>query len=98
MKAWLVLVVLAVLGLAAAGCGSGTKKLTAGSITVTAVGTTTIASVATGTMIRCKPGTAAGVPPPGHGVTGNADGPKVSSMIQVTHRGDGSAVVVCRHS
>jgi hypothetical protein len=92
-----VLVVLAALGLAASGCGSG-KKTTSGSITVTRMGTTTIASIATGTTVVCKPGTGADVPPPGHGVAGNADGPEMSSQIEVTHRRDGSAVVVCRHS
>jgi hypothetical protein len=98
MRARLALVPLAVVGLAAAGCGSGAKKPTAGSITVTRMGTTTISSIATGTMIRCKPGTGAGVPPRGQGVGGNADGAEMSSMIQVRHRRDGSAVVVCRHS
>jgi hypothetical protein len=95
MKTVSTLALLGLLGLAA-GCGSGAKQTSAGPFTVR--GTTTISSVATGTMISCKGGTGAEVPPPGRGVTGTADGPAVSSVIQVTHRNDGSAVVVCRHS
>lgn len=85
---------LVVLALFAAGCGSAGKS-SSGAITV--AGTTTISSVATGTLVSCEGETGARVPPPGQGVAGNADGPGMSSEIQVTHREDGSAVVSCRH-
>jgi hypothetical protein len=98
MKTVLALAVLALLGFAAAGCGSGKKKTSAGSITVTGR-TTTISSVATGTLITCKGGTGgAAAPPPGQEVAGFGDGPDESSMIRVARRKDRSAVVTCRHS
>jgi hypothetical protein len=93
MKSLLVLLLLAVAGFALAGCGSGTKGRS-GSVTIT--GTTTIANVKTGALIRCKGGPGAEVPPPGQGVTGSADGPSSSGEIQVDHRQDGSVVASCR--
>ena len=94
MKAILALLLLAAVGIAVAGCGSAAKT-SSGSITVT--GTTTI-SVKTGTPIRCKDGTGAGVPPSGQEVAGFGDGPSSSSMVRIAHRQDGSTVVSCRVS
>ena len=68
MKPILVLALLAVLGFAAAGCGSGKKtnsgqyqytvtlhkNVPSGTITVTGPATTAILNVKTGTHIRCK--------------------------------------------
>ena len=68
MKPILVLALLAVLGFAAAGCGSGKKtnsgqyqytvtlhkNVPSGPITVTGTATTAISNVKTGTHIRCK--------------------------------------------
>ena len=83
MKATLALVLLVVLGFAAAGCGA-TKKIVVTvqtnslaakiaddtrTITVDGSTTTTIPNVATGTRIECRgwPGRAVKVPPPGTG-------------------------------
>ena len=83
MKAILALVLLAVLGFAAAGCGA-TKKIVVTvqtnslaakiaddtrTITVDGSVTTTIPNVLTGTRIKCKgwPGRGVKVPPPGSG-------------------------------
>ena len=93
-KAILALMVLAAVGVAVAGCGSGAKT-DSGSITVT--GSTTV-SLKTGTPIRCKGGTGASVPPPGQAVVGFADGRSSSSKVRVAHRQDGSVVVSCRVS
>jgi hypothetical protein len=98
LKAVLALALLAVLGAAAAGCGSGTKSVS-GSITI--VGTTTIATVQTGTMIRCRRGPGgAGVPPVGQEVAGFADPVPGASggEIQLNRRQDGSLVAICRPS
>jgi hypothetical protein len=94
MKATLALLLLAAVGFAVAGCGSGAS---AGSGPITMAGTTTV-SLKTGTAIRCKGGTGASVPPPGQAVTGFADGRSRSSMVQLVHRQDGSVVVSCRVS
>jgi hypothetical protein len=90
---FLALVFLVIGGLALAGCASGTKARS-GSITIT--GTTTIADVKTGALIRCKGGPGAEVPSPGQGVTGSADGPSSSGEVQVNHLQDGSVVAACR--
>ena len=94
-----VLALLAAAGFVLAGCGSGTTTTQHGpphTVAVTVDGTTTIAHMPTGTPIHCKHGTGAEVPPPGQGVSGNADGPNSSSEIQVNHRQDGSVAVSCR--
>lgn len=81
MRVLRTLVLLAVLVLAAAGCGSGKKVSTVqhtvtlhnniavplGPITVTGTETTVIANVKTGTFVRCKGGPTVKVPPPGSG-------------------------------
>src|SRR4051794_7441361 len=92
------LLLLALVGVAAAGCGSGGTK--AGHDPITVTGTTTISNVATGTLVSCKRGVPGGpmkVPPTGHGVTANVDGtgPSSSGKLQLTHRQDGSVVAVC---
>jgi hypothetical protein len=84
---------LAVVGLVAVGCGAGMKTGSGGPLTVT--GTTTIANVKTGALIRCKGGPGAEVPPTGQGVGANADGPSSSGELQLSHRQDGSVVAVC---
>jgi hypothetical protein len=93
VKAILVLALLAA-GLAA-GCGSG-KVL--GSLSVTGPTVTTVASVKTGALIRCDGSVGAKVPPPGHGVSGSADGssPALSAEIDLKRLPDGSLVVSCR--
>jgi hypothetical protein len=81
MKPLLALALLAVLGFAAAGCGSAKKAVSggpryihvvtlhkkAGSGSITVMGTTTIPNVATGARIKCKgwPGRGVKVPAPG---------------------------------
>ena len=96
MKRLLAVVLVALVGFAAAGCGSGTKT---GSGAITVTGTTTISNVDTGTLVSCKGGIPSSkVPPAGEGVTANVDGtgPSSSGMLQLTHRQDGSVVVRCR--
>ena len=94
MKAILPLALLAALS---AGCGSGSKAA-AGPITIT--GTTTMATVKTGTTIRCKNGPGAAVPPPGQGVSGIADPVAGASggEIQLRRKQDGTLVAVCRRN
>jgi hypothetical protein len=90
------LLFLALVSFAIAGCGSGTKA-NSGPITVT--GTTTVSNLETGALVTCKSGLAgAKVPPPGEGVTANVDGttPSTTGTLQVTHRQDGSVVATCR--
>ena len=93
MKAILALALVAV-GLAA-GCGSG-KVL--GSMSVTGPTVTTVETVKTGAVIRCNGSVGAKVPPPGHGVSGSADGssPALSSEIDLKRLQDGSLVISCR--
>jgi hypothetical protein len=90
VKAGLAPPLLALVGLTVAGCGSGNQAVP-GSVTVT--GTTTIANVQVGTVIRCKGGPAARVPhwfgPSYLRVPGRP------GLIELRHR-HGSVVVSCR--
>ena len=99
----LALSLLATLGVIAAGCGA-TKK-TVLTITdsapsppaTTVTGTRTIPNAATGTLIVCKSGPSALVPPDGKEVSGTADGRgKSAGTVQLAHAHDGSVRVVCR--
>lgn len=93
MKAILALALVAV-GFAA-GCGSGKVR---GSMSITGPTVTTVESVKTGAVIRCNGSVGAKVPPPGHGVSGSADGssPALSSEIDLKRLQDGSLVISCR--
>lgn len=98
MKALLAAILLTVAGcVALAGCGSSAK---AGPRSFTGPVTTTLADVKTGDTLSCTSSKGmhigASVPPAGHGVTGNGDGPSGGATIQLTRRGDGSLVVSCR--
>jgi hypothetical protein len=95
----------AVAGLAAAGCGAGAKVESHGPpkpagpvITFTAPTTTTIASPTTGQAMRCTyHGISAGayVPSAGQGVAGSADGTKASATLNLVRNSDGSLTVSC---
>lgn len=93
MKAILALALVAV-GLAA-GCGSGRVL---GSTSVTGPTVTTVKRAKTGALIRCNGSVGARVPPPGHGVSGSADGssPALSAEIGLKRLQDGSLVISCR--
>jgi hypothetical protein len=95
MKAILALV-LAVSGFALAACGSGMKS---GPRSFTGPVTTTVADAKTGGTLSCTSSNGvhvgAGVPPPGHGVTGNADATSGSATIRLKRRQDGSLIVSC---
>ena len=93
MRAILALALI-VVGLGA-GCGSA-KML--GSLSVTGPTVTTVESIKTGALVRCNGNVGAKVPPPGHGVSGSADGssPALSSEIDLKRLQDGSLVVSCR--
>jgi hypothetical protein len=93
VKAALALALVAV-GLAA-GCGSGKMFR---SMSVTGPTVTTVTSVKTGALIRCNGSVGAKVPPPGHGVSGSANGssPALSSEIDLKRLQDGSLVISCR--
>jgi hypothetical protein len=97
MKAVLTLGFLAMAGFALAGCGSVTKS---GPHSFTGPVTTTVADAKTGATIHCAASNGvrvgAGVPPPGQGVTGNADATSGAATIQLKRRKDGSLVVSCR--
>ncbi len=83
---------LAVVGCLAAGCAA-TGKAVSGPLTVS--GTTTIADVKVGTLLRCKDGPAARVP---HWFGGSAlRRPGVPGQIALVHKRDGSVTVSCRH-
>jgi hypothetical protein len=93
VKAILALALVAV-GLAA-GCGSGKVF---GSMSLTGPTVTTVKSVKTGALIRCDGSVGAKVPPPGHGVSGSANGssPALSPEIELKRLQDGSLVISCR--
>lgn len=93
MNATTALALLAVLGFVVAGCGSSIRAdSAAGAVTVT--GTTTIANVAVGTLIRCKGGPAARTP---HWFGSSyLRLPGVPGLMQLTHKHSGSVVVSCR--
>jgi hypothetical protein len=93
LKAILALALVAV-GLAA-GCGSGKMFR---SMSVTGPTVTTVENVKTGALIRCNGTVGAKVPPPGHGVSGSADGssPALSAEIDLKRLEDGSLVISCR--
>lgn len=83
------LALLAVAGLVVAGCGSSTKPV---SRAITVAGTTTIANVKVGTLVRCDGGPSARVPHwygPSYLRT-----PGTPGLIELRHR-HGSVVVSC---
>ena len=85
---------LAAVGLAA-GCGSGKVS---GSMSVTGPTVTTVKAVKTGALIHCNGSVGAKVPPPGHAVSGSANGssPALSSEIDLKRLQNGSLVISCR--
>jgi hypothetical protein len=99
VRTFLVLTALAAAGFALAACGSGAKRTAGpGALTFTGSITTTIADVQTGDDVRCRAGTGASVPAPGHGVSAIGDGTSLASSadLELTRRSDGSLVVICR--
>lgn len=110
MKLRLAAMALATLGFSLAGCGAGAKPTahyttspptTQGAstpLTFTAPTTLTVTSAQTGaTVRRTNHGVAAGatIPPPGHGVSGSADGTSSSATLNLTRSNDGSLAVSC---
>ena len=87
---------LAAAGFALGACGSGAGQAGApGSTAFTGPITTTIADAQTGDAMRCDGMAGAQVPPPGQGVTANADGVSRSATLQLNRGADGSLVVSC---
>jgi hypothetical protein len=86
--------VLAAVACTAAGCGSSTHAVSGGPITVD--GSTTIANVEVGTLLRCKGGPSARVP---HWFGGSAlKVPGTPGQIALVHEHDGTVTVSCTRS
>jgi hypothetical protein len=108
VKTIIALALLVVLGFATAGCGSGRKSSVSPPITVTGR-STLFSGLKTGTLVRCKGGPRATVPPLGGSAAAGEDQlipvgttPPPSSApsreIQVTHRQNGVVKVSCKPS
>jgi hypothetical protein len=82
---------LAVAGLAVTACGSATTKA---GLTFARSSTTTIANAKTGTSVHCG-GVNAYIPGSGGKISDKADGPSVTTKLQVTRLSNGSARVSC---
>ena len=108
VKASLTLTLLAFVGFAVSGCGA-TKKIvlhvdTANRITLAASTTVTISNAKTGTLIKCRGGAGAKVPPPGvliagpdPRVVGAPDAiPSRFGEIDLTHLRNGLVTVTCK--
>ena len=92
MRASPALALLAIVGLAVAGCGSSKR---AASSTIKITGTTTISNVTVGTLLRCENGPSARTP---HWFGSSyLRVPGVPGVIELKHTYNRSVIVSCRH-